>query len=125
MLENIQSIDKSYKAIDISTLPGHLQAPLRSYTLEVGANEELESHYGQWLLYVNFDDAADDTTPDDIVEQLANGTLGFDQYPYDGIFWDVLGVEPASYAGYLRAIRYLRATLPEEVVEKETLYFLV
>jgi len=125
MLENIQSIEKSYKAIDISTLPDHLRAPLRSYTLEVGANQELDSHGSQWLLYVNFDDAADDNTPDDIVEQLANGAIDFDQYPYDGIFWDVLGVEPASYAGYLRAIRHLRATLPAEVVENEALYFLV
>lgn len=125
MLNNIQAISKAYKAIDISTLPAHLQTPLRSYTYEVGANEELDSHGGQYLLYVNFDDAGDDTTSDDIVEQLANGTIGFDKYPYDGISWDILGVEPASYAGYLRATRYLRETLPAELVEAETLYFLV
>jgi hypothetical protein len=125
MLENIQTVSKSYKVLDIDTLPDNLRRPLAAYVGEIGANMELDFHHGRYLLHVNFSDAIDDDTPDDVVEQLANGTIGFDQYPFDGIFWDGLGVEPASYAGYLRTTRYLRAKLPPEVVEQDELYFLV
>lgn len=125
MLDKIQTIETSWKVLDIAVLPVALRTPVTQYTLEIGANMELDSHHGRWLMLVDFDDTGDDTTPDDIVEQLANGTIGFHKYPYDGISWDILGVEPASYAGYLRATRYLRDTLPAELVKTETLYFLV
>lgn len=125
MYEKVQTITKTQKVFDIEHLPANLQARVTSYAHEVGANEELEYLHGRMLVWMNFGDALDDDTPDDIVEQLATGAIGFDKYPYDGIAWDILGAQPASYAGYLQATRYLRAVLPAEVVQADELYFLV
>jgi hypothetical protein len=121
----IETIKTSHQVIDIRNLPAEFHDPLESYAREIGSNEELVQYQGRQLVFVGFCDAADDITSDDIVQQLADGVIGFDQYPFDGIFWDVLGVEFSSYAGFLRATRYLRTVLPAEVVEADSLHFLV
>lgn len=115
----------SHAYIDLKALPEDFQAPLERYTLGVLGNEELESLNGRWLLRLSFLDAADDETPEDIVEQLANGDIGFEEYPFDGITWDILGVEPDAYAGYLQAMRFLRTQVPAETIEADNLFLLV
>lgn len=111
--------------IDLGSLPQEFHQPVTDYMQGVLSNEELESLRGRWLLRVQFVDEADDTTPADIVQQLADGVIGFDEYPFDGIDWPALNCEPAAYAGFLQAIRYLRAQLPASVVEEDQLHLLV
>lgn len=115
----------SHAYIDLKALPQEFQASLEKYTQGVLSNEELESLDGRWLLRLSFLDAADDDTPEDIVEQLANGDIGFEEYPFDGITWDILGVEPDAYAGYLLAMRFLRTQVPAETIEADNLFLLV
>ncbi len=111
--------------LDILDLPAEFHSPLNDYTRGVLSNEELEMLGGRWLLHVQFVDEADDDTPEAIVQQLADGSIGFEQYPYQGIDWDLLGCKPSAYAGYLRAMRYLRQHLPASVVANNSLLLLV
>lgn len=119
----IHQAERQY--IDINSLPEEFHQPVTDYMRGILTNEELESLRGRWLLRIQFVDEADDTTPADIVQQLADGVIGFDEYPFDGIDWPMLNCEPPAYAGYLQAVRYLRTQLPAEVIEEDQLHLLV
>lgn len=118
-------INAERQYIDVNSLPQEFHQPVSDYMQGILTNEELEALHGRWLLQVQFVDEADDTTPADIVQQLADGVIGFDEYPFDGIDWPGLNCEPSAYAGYLQAIRYLRTQLPAKVIEEDQLYLLV
>ncbi len=115
----------SRTCIDLEELPQAFHRPVRDYTHGVLCNQELEPYQGRWLLPVSLLDAADDDTPDDVVQSMARGDIGFAEYPFDGIAWDMLGVTPTAYAGYLLAMRTMRTLLPPEVIDADAVHLLV